>query len=217
MFSRIFNYDNPVFRAINKIGSIWVLNILWVLCSIPIVTMGASTTALLYSCMKLQKDEGYPTKNFFKSFRENFGQATGIFLLYAVVGALLMGDLIYWNQMDGSNMKIVWAVTIALLIPYVLSLLYVFAVQSKFVNTVKRTIHYSFILSIKHFKYTFPMFVIVAFMVYINVMTVLVVNYFTIGIGIGITAYILSLYYAKIFENYIKTEDTEEIETENLI
>lgn len=207
MLSRIFNYDNVVFRFILKVGYLWWLNILWIFCSLPIFTIGASTSALIYSCMKLQKNEGYPTRNFFKSFKENFVQATGIWLLYLVIGVILIGDLIYWNQMDTSNIKIIWAVTIACLVPYCLSLLYVFAVQAKFINPVKRTIQYSFILSIRHFKDTFQMLILVALVIAANVYTIVLVNFITFNFGIGVVAYFLSFYYAKVFSGYIKEEE----------
>jgi uncharacterized membrane protein YesL len=93
---RFFSVDNPVWRFIRKIGYLWLLNILWVLTSLPVITIGASTTALFYACMKLQGDEGYPTANYFRSFRENFRQATIIWLIYAAVGALLVYGLIFW-------------------------------------------------------------------------------------------------------------------------
>ncbi len=210
MLSRIFNYDNVVFRFILKVGYLWWLNILWVLCSLPVFTIGASTSALLYSCMKLQKNEGYPTRNFIKSFKENFVQATGIWMLYLIVGALLIGDLIYWNHMDNSNSKVIWAITVACLVPYCLSLLYVFAVQCKFVNPVKRTIQYSFILSIRHFKDTFQMLVLVALVIWVNVSTIVLVNFITLNFGFGVIAYFLSFYYAKVFSRYIKETEPEE-------
>lgn len=218
MLARIFNYDNPVFRFFIKVGYIWWLNILWLICSLPIITIGASTTALVYSCMKLQTDSGYPTGNFFKSFKENFKQSTGIWLIYLVIGAALIGDLIYWNLTDSTNLKLIWAVTIALLIPYFYSLIYVFAIQSKFVNTVKNTIHFALVLPLKHLKYTFPMIVIVGIVVYLNAVTIILVNFVTMNIGVGIVAYLLSFYYRKVFSFYIKeeTEETEETEVEGI-
>lgn len=211
MLSRIFNYNNPVFRFFIKVGYIWWLNILWLICSIPIFTIGASTTALVYSCMKLQTDSGYVTENFFKSFKENFKQATGIWMIYLIIGVALIGDLIYWNLTDHSSLKLVWAVTIALLIPYCYSLLYVFAIQSKFVNTVKNTIHFALVLPLKHLKYTFPMLVIVGIVVYLNAVTIVMVNFVTMNIGVGIVVYLLSFYYRKVFSFYIK-EEPEEVE-----
>ena len=71
---RFFSEDNVVWRFVRKIGYLWILNILWVATSLPVITIGASTTALIYACMKLQDDEGYPTANYFRSFRENFRQ-----------------------------------------------------------------------------------------------------------------------------------------------
>ena len=207
---KFFSLDNPIWRAILRIGQIWWLNILWVVTSIPIVTIGASTTALIYSCMKLRKEDGYPTANFFHSFKDNFKQSTVIWLLYAAVGGLLLWGLIFWNQTDNSALKPGWALCIALLIPYSLSLLYVFAVQSKFVNTIKNTIHYSFILSIKHFKITIQMVLMMAVLIYLNVTTIVWVNFLTIVVGIGLVAYLFSMYYDKVFAHYIPAEPEEE-------
>ena len=211
MLAKFFSFDNPVWRVVLKIGQIWLLNILWLVTSVPVFTIGASTTALIYACMKLQNDEGYPASNYLHSFADNFRQATVLWLIYAAVGALLAGGLIFWNQTDRSSLKPGWALVIALAIPYVLSLLYVFAVQSRFVNTVKDTMHYAIILSIKHFKYTFQMLLLFGVVIYLNVTTILWVNYLTLTVGVGLIAYLCSLHYAKIFETYIPAqEDTPE-------
>lgn len=213
MLNRIFNYDNVVFRTITKIGYIWWLNILWVIFSLPVITIGASTTALLYSCMKLKKEEGYCTKNFLKSFKENFKQSTAIFLLFVLVGALLAVNLVFWNQTGGTVGKTVKMFVIAMFVPYFLDLLYVFAVQARFVNTVKRTIQYAFVLAVKNFVWTFQMALIMAALVYLN-FTWLVANYITLSVGVGVVAYFMCAYYNRIFEPYIeaaaKTEEAEE-------
>ena len=133
----IFSPDNPVVRFFVKLGYIWYLDILWLVTSLPIFTIGASTTALLYSSMKLQKEEGYPTKNFFHSFKENFKQATGIWMIYLGVGALLALDLIYWNKRGAgfSNLNMPWALSIAACILYGISLSYVFLNCNNKLNT----------------------------------------------------------------------------------
>ena len=200
---KFFSIDNPVWRAVLRLGQIWYLDLLWLVTSLPLITIGASTTALIYSCMKLREEDGYPTTNFFHSFRENFRQATVIWLIYAAAGALLGWGLIYWNQTDSSTLKIGWALTLALAIPYCLSLLYVFAVQAKFVNTIKDTIHYAAILSVKHFKITIQMVIMMAVLIYLNVETIVWANYLTLFLGVGLTAYLFSIYYAHIFEEYI--------------
>lgn len=160
--------------------------------SLPIFTIGASTTALLYSSMKLQKEEGYPTKNFFHSFKENFKQATGIWMIYLGVGALLALDLIYWNKRGAgfSNLNMPWALSIAACILYGISLSYVFAIQSKFVNTVRNTILYSILLPYRNLKQTILIAVVLIAVIYFNVTTVFAVNFMTLNFGVGLIAYL---------------------------
>ena len=163
--------------------------------------------------MELQGDEGYPTANYFRSFRENFRQATIIWLIYAAVGALLVYGLIFWNLMDGTTLRVGHAFAIAILIPYGLSLLYVFAIQAKFVNSVRDTIHYALILPIKHFGWTLQMVILVGVVIYLNVTTIVWTNFLTLTVGIGWIAYLLSIYFMRVFERYIpKTVETEEAE-----
>ncbi len=218
----IFSPDNIVVRFFIKLSYIWILNILWLVTSIPIFTIGASTTALIYSSMKLHKDDGYVWKNYFQSFKENFGQATAIWMIYLGVGALLAVDMIYW-AMNGyhtasGGINVLWAISIALVVLYAISFEWVFAIQSKFVNTVSNTIRYSFVLPFKHLKETVLMLVLTAVVIYVNVSSVVGVNYFTINLGIGVVAYIFAVYYINVFKNYIP-EDREatEVETQGYV
>lgn len=209
MLSRIFDTDNVVFRFFTTLGYIWWLHILWLVCSLPLFTMGASTTALCYSCMKLREKEGYVTKNFFHSFRENFRQSTILFLLFLVVGSLLALDMIIGNQMDSVLGKMVRYGAIALLIPYCMTLVYVFAVQAKFVNPIAKTLRYAFGVALKYLGYTIQMFLIVAAVVVLNT-TIVLFNVITLSIGVGIVAYVLAIYYHRIFGELLAQADRSE-------
>ena len=67
-----FNPDNAVMQFITKVVYSVYLNILWFICCIPIVTAGASTTALFYVTLKMvRNEEGNITKAFFSSFKSN--------------------------------------------------------------------------------------------------------------------------------------------------
>ena len=101
MLSGLFNYDNPVWRFIGKFFDILILNILWMVCSIPIFTIGASTTAVYYVTLKLVRDEeGSTVKAFFKSFRENFKQATAIWIVLLIAGIIIAGDLYFFIRVQ---------------------------------------------------------------------------------------------------------------------
>lgn len=202
MLDRIFDMDNVVWRAIDKVGKIFLLNLLWLLCSIPIVTIGASTTALIYSSMKLHENEGYWYQNFFKSFRENFKQATGLFLLYLLAGALLAADFMLGGQAGNSFGLVMQGIAGILGIPYFLSLLYVFGVQAKFVNPVKGTIRYSFFMALRNMKYTVQMAVLMILFVWVNT-TTLFANFFSLIYGFGLMGFFFAAYYRKAFEKYL--------------
>ncbi|MBE5961585.1 MAG: DUF624 domain-containing protein, partial [Lachnospiraceae bacterium] len=72
MFERIFQSDGPILNVTNKVGQIVTLTFLWIIGCIPILTIGASTTAFYYSMIKtVRMERGYPTKEFFSAFRRN--------------------------------------------------------------------------------------------------------------------------------------------------
>lgn len=202
MLDRIFDTDNVVFRFFNTLGYIWWLHILWLVCSLPIITLGASTTALCYSCMKLHHRDGYVTRNFFHSFKENFRQATILFLIFAAAGGMLLLDLILCGQGSPTSVKFIKYGAIALLIPYFMTLLYAFAIQSKFVHPVLQTLRFAFLVAWRYFGYTLQIALVVAAVLVLN-MTIVLANYATLSIGVGLVAYVLCLYYDKIFMEII--------------
>lgn len=206
MLERIFNIDNVVFRGIDKIGKIFLLNLLWLICSLPIFTMGASTTALIYSSMKLHENEGYWHQNFFKSFKENFKQATGLFFLYFVVGAILAADFMLGGQAGNSFGFFMQICAGIVAVPYFLSLLYVFGVQAKFVNPVKATIRYAFFMALRNIKYTIQMAILVILFVWANTTTMLV-NFLTLIYGFGLMGFFFSAYYKKVFQKYLDVNE----------
>lgn len=206
MLDRIFDFDNVVFRAIDKIGKIFLLNLLWLICSLPVFTMGAATTALIYSSMKLQENEGYWYQNFFSSFKDNFKQATGIFFLYLIAGVILAVNFLLGGQAGDSMGLAIQGVVGILAVPYFLSLLYVYGVQAKFINPVNATIRYAFFMSLRNMKYTIQMAILVVLFVWVNT-TNLLANFLSLIYGFGLLGFFFAAYYRKTFEKYLKTEE----------
>lgn len=92
MFS-LFKYDSPLVQTCNKIVDCICLSILWLITSIPIVTIGASTTALYYAINTgIRYDKGGIWRAYWRSFRANFKQATVLWLLLLLVYGLLGGS-----------------------------------------------------------------------------------------------------------------------------
>ena len=155
MFQGLFNYDNPVWRFIGKLGDLILLNVLWTVCSIPVITIGASTTAVYYVTLKMVRDENDSTvRSFFHSFKDNFKQATAIWAIFLAVGLILAFDIWFFvtgqAPVPGIAGNLMTAISGGMAILYLFTYIYVFPIQARFYNPVKYTIRNAFIMSIRH-------------------------------------------------------------------
>lgn len=89
----IFRIGSPVEQAISTIADCMILSILWVLCSIPLFTIGAATKALYYASMRNIRNEGSVFRDFFHSFCSEFGKSVCITLLYLCIAGIIGVDL----------------------------------------------------------------------------------------------------------------------------
>lgn len=214
MLSGFFNYDNPVWRFIGKFFDIMILNILWFVCSIPIVTIGASTTAVYYVTLKLVRDEeGATIKSFFKSFKENFKQSTIIWLLMLVVGAVIGFDL-YFFLMLQTEATMFRTVMLSVFggfgLVYLCIGLYIFPLQARFYNPVKRTVFNAFFMSIRHFLQTLGLLVIDIGIPAVAIFVATILQPILFLFGFPLIAFINSYVFTGIFEKYMPKQEKEE-------
>ena len=95
----IFSYDNPIMSAISKIANCILLNMLFLICCIPIVTAGASFTAMYYTVEKnIKNNRGYVCSSFFTSFKENLKKATPVWLLILGIEIIFLSDYFVVNH-----------------------------------------------------------------------------------------------------------------------
>ncbi len=150
----LFSYDSRFTQVLMKLVYSSYLNILWFICSIPIFTIGASTTALYYTCLKIvRNEEGNVTKTFFKSFKENFRQATVIWLILFVIGSFLAFDfyVLYNLRLNTAMpMAVFWTILLAILIGaiiiYLIVLFMIFPLQASVINTTPNMFKNAFLI-----------------------------------------------------------------------
>ena len=217
MFSGFFNYDNPVWRFIGKFFDVMILNILWVVCSIPIVTAGASTTAVYYVTLKLVRDEeGSTVKAFFKSFQENFKQATVIWLILLAAGAVISFDLYFFlrvQNVQSTFHTVMLAVFIAFGVIWLCIALFAFPLQARFYNPVKRTLFNAFFMSIRHFFQSIGMLAIDFGFLALALFLAPVFQSMLFLFGFPLFAFVNSYMLVGIFDRYMpKNEEDEEEE-----
>ncbi|WP_310602875.1 YesL family protein [Anaerosporobacter sp.] len=204
----IFGIDSTLYKVMSKFSQIMIINLLWILCSLPIITIGASTTALYYVSLKIAKnEEGNIVKQFFSSFRNNFVQATILWLLFVLVGAILGVNYFYYWIMGNSASKGLQVVFIILMIVYGFALSIVFPVLAKFDNTVKGTIIFSILTSIINIGWS--LLIVVISLLIVNFTIVL--NGFPIFFAIGGATCLHAYIYNHVFDRYVKKHPVERI------
>lgn len=158
---KILDIDGPLIQFLSKMADLMWLNILTMICCIPIVTAGASLTALNYMALKIvRNEECYITRGFFKAFKENFKQSTVIWLIFLFVAGVLAVD---YRIMTTAEVEINGAVRMLILVFGMLTLftfMFVFPVQAKFSNPVRVTVWNSFVFSIVQFPKTILMVIL---------------------------------------------------------
>lgn len=87
-------YDNPIYQGMLTVCNVIILNLMWLACCIPVITVGAATTALYKVTFRIARGKDYYVfKDFVRSFRENFRQATLLWLADLAVIAVLAADV----------------------------------------------------------------------------------------------------------------------------
>lgn len=193
--SNLFNLDGPVLQFINKIVYSVYLNILWFICCIPVVTAGASTTALFYVTLKMAKnEEGNITKAFFHSFKDNLKQGTKIWLILLSLGILLGVDgyVLYHMRFENVFWTLCTAVFCVAAAAYAIVLMYIFPLLARFDNTIGAMFKNALFIGIRFLLCTILMAVIyfVMLLVVVRVFTPAVI--FGEGLCALLCSYLLS-------------------------
>ena len=201
---KIFDLDSPLMNVLNKMADLMWLNILTLICCIPVITAGAALTSMHYVALKIVRNEvSYITRSFFKSFKTNFRQATLIWLLLMLVAAILGGDyyIITKSGMQFSQVLVVLIMAAGVLV--ICTSLYVFPVLAKFDNTIMGTIRNAFIMSILQLPKTVVMFVMAFFPLIIYLVSLRLIPIIFL-FGFSLPAYASAMLYNKFFQ---KLED----------
>lgn len=206
----LFSLDNPFWNFMGKVADLVILNALALICSIPIVTIGASWTALYYVTIRIvRKEEGYIIRDFFRSFKENFKQATIIWLLVLAVVAVFIGDFAIYRMMP-EQIPQAFMIVVVVLAYFVLgTVVYVFPVLSRFHNTTMNTIKNAFLLSVINIPFTiiFMILIIIPFILGIFVIELAPI---VLLMGIALPAFLSSMIFVRIFRKIEPCENTEE-------
>ena len=207
----LFSIDNPFWQFVSRLLHILLLNLLWFVCPIPVVTIGAAATAVYSVTLKMVRNqEGYIIKSFFKAFRDNFRQATVIWLILLTAGAVIGADLFVYLRVSSMALPqmILMTAFFAAALLFLLESIYVFALLAHFDNTVKRTMGNALIMAIRHLPSSIMM---AASAILLTALGFLVFPPILLG-GPALFAWINSFFLVKIFDRYEQPDRFEDLE-----
>lgn len=207
----LFNMDGPLYKFGTLIFDMFFLNLIWVIFSLPIFTIGASTTALFYVCGKRVKgEEGYLFRDFWKSFKMNFKQSTIVWLIAMLVFFILYIDFKSLNLM-GNFQKYFFVLLLVIGFETIMTVLYIFPVLSKFYIKTSNLIKTSFFMANKHLLTTILCILLAALDVF------LFLNFsFFMFFMVSAYAYSASFLFKKIFDRYIPQDSESNYENNSL-
>ena len=206
--SKIFNLDNGIMRFFSRIFDIVVLNFTFIICCIPIFTIGASLTAMYSVTLKMvSNEESHIIRSFLKAFKQNFKQGTVIGIIAIIITFFIAVDLRIIGIIGDDRFKVLQVLCYVLAIWGYIIFLYAFPMLARFKNTTKEVFKNSFILSVINFKWTI-------LLILLNIPFILMLFYsglsmfllFTILIICGFSglSLIQSFIFYKVFEKYEK-------------
>ena len=202
----LFNLDSPIMRFLSKVCDLMILNVMCIICCLPIVTAGASITALYTITMKMVRgEESYIFKGFLKAFKENFKQSTIIWLIMAVLGIFVFVDYQAASLLP-ENMSNLFRILIgALIIFYLMVLSYIFPYTARFENNIKNIFKNSLLIAILNLPWTILVIALpiaLGFLTFLTTTTLVYGSMLWMLLGFAVVAYIESMIFRRVFAKY---------------
>lgn len=211
--NQLFNENSPVVIFLNRLFDLLILNWIFLLACLPIITIGPALTALYTVTLKLANHESpYISRTFFNSFRKNFKES--IFLWFPLLfGFLFFGTDLYivHTQLDASLLFLQYPIFFFLFC-LISIIIYAFPLFAIFDNSLAKTTKNALLLSLSNLPLT--IFVIVLIVIFISIAQISseamwgVISIF-LFVGCSAFAWMLSFYFLRIFKK-ISPEDFEE-------
>lgn len=209
----LFNLDSPVMQFLTGLADLMILNLLYLIFCIPIVTIGAATTALYRVMLNHEKDEtANPARQFWRAFRANLKPAITLFLIMLIPMACIIYYVVFIvaAAYSGSKALLIICCVAVLLIMMLWSFLW--PMQAQFENSIGNTIKNAMLLSIGHFP-------IAALMSVINLLPLLMLSFLPdvflrismlwLLFGFALIAKINTKLILKVFKPFLQAADTE--------
>ena len=206
----LFKGDNIVRKVLIIMTELMYVIFLALIFCLPVVTAGASLTAMHNVLLKVVRREvELVRRSFWESFKANFRQATLIWLIVLGIAVLFYVDLRLINVMGTAFPMLMKLILICVIIFVFMMLQYIFPLLSHFENTIGGTLRNAFLLVFAEFPRTFAMtlcslspLLVIYILGYRSVPTILL-------FGLAGPGALCALFYSKVFKKLEPKEEQE--------
>ena len=205
-----FSLDSKFMRTMSMIADLIILNVIYLVTCLPVVTIGAASTAMYTVCFRLgTAREGSLVKGYFRAFRDEFRQATLVWLFLLLFGAASCVNIFIFLSMDGWMHYLFFPFVLFLLVVLMMTG-YAFPLLSQFRNDTKSVIKNALIFSVAYLPRTVLIVVINVFpwaLLLTNLYLFLQVGFMWVIIYFAAAAYINARLLKKVFAPYMEQEE----------
>ncbi|PKG21556.1 YesL family protein [Niallia nealsonii] len=204
--NHIFEWNGPLYRFLLKICELMLLNCLFLLFCLPIITIGASTTALYAITLKMVRNEEVNLlAGFIQAVKKNFKQSTAIWIFLVIMGSILYIDYSFLKQYAGPFSLLVHISLFFFSLVYLITILFVFPYISRFKNSVKESIGNTLKMAAANPIKIMPILIISLFPVVLMLISpylFVFCLYLSVFLGFSFIAYLNSFFIRNIYERY---------------
>lgn len=207
-----FNLDSSFMIFLSNLVDVIILNVVCLICCIPIVTIGPAMTAMHYVTLKMVKNENtYTVKTFFRAFKDNLKQSMIVWLIFLAVTVVCAFDLKILQALGMNENRVFVSIIGAIYMFVCLTTMYIFPILARFENSLFQTIKNSFLMCILNIGKTIVMAIIYILPFVILPLDINMVAAFLL-LGLSGPAYINSYIWKSIFKKYEPNEEVQDIE-----
>ena len=209
---KLFNPDSSIMIFLSRVADLVILNILWLVCCIPVVTIGASTTAMYHVIRHWQKDSvSSIMRDFFQSFKEDFKQATPVYLILLIpTVAVVMNAMLIFNPENSaavpSYLLVIWFIS-ALILLFISS--FVYPVMAFFADSIFKTLRNAMVLALANLPRTILISILnllPVILLFVNLSFFLQSSIFWLLIGGALVAYLNMSILKPVFKKLVPSE-----------
>lgn len=144
----LFSIDSPFGQKLTLLSNLVLLNLLWIICSVPIITMGAATSAMYHVIfLYITNQDDAVFKPFFKAFASSLKQVTPIWILHFLVGFMMVAEIFYLQQDESAGLKLLFAVIVLFFLAVGG---YLYPLMGRYDTTGKQALWNSLTLTLRH-------------------------------------------------------------------